>query len=153
GEHSEVIPAEDYPLEGPRNERLRVVAQLQQKARALETELGQRKEAETALAERTRTLHALVEASPVPIVVTNPDTTVRLWHPAAERIFGWSEREVLGRPLPIVPPERLAESAALHDAVMPGQSVSGVAISRRRRDGAAIDLLVSAAPLTDREGI
>jgi len=153
GEHSEVIPAEDFPLEGPRNERLRVVAQLQQKARALETELGQRKEAETALAERTRTLQALVEASPVPIVVTNPDTTVRLWNPAAERIFGWSEREVLGRPLPIVPPERLAESAVLHDAVVRGESISGVAIRRRRRDGAAIDLLVSAAPLTDRAGI
>ena len=57
GEHSEVVPAESYPALASPDERLRVVTHLQQKAQALETEMGQRKEAEAA---RQKTLRELM---------------------------------------------------------------------------------------------
>jgi len=57
GEHSEVAPAESYPALASPDERLRVVTHLQQKAQALETEMGQRKEAEAA---RQKTLRELM---------------------------------------------------------------------------------------------
>ena len=57
GEHSEVVPAESYPALASPDERLRVVTHLPQKAQALETEMGQRKEAEAA---RQKTLRELM---------------------------------------------------------------------------------------------
>lgn len=58
---------------------------------------------EEALSESNQTLQAVVHASPLAIIVIDPDGTVRMWNPAAQRTFGWSEEEVLGFPLPIIP--------------------------------------------------
>ena len=50
---------------------------------------------------------ALVEASPDAIIHTDRAGTIRVWNGAAERIFGYSAAEVLGRNLDIIVPERL----------------------------------------------
>jgi PAS domain S-box-containing protein len=151
--HSDVLPAESFTTIDSTAKRLRVVAQLQQKARALETEIAQKKEVEEALRESNQALHALIEASPLPIVVTDAHSLVRLWNPAAERVFGWSAGETLGRPIPIVPPEKLTESLCVREAVARGESFLGVETQRTRRDGTPIDVLVSAAPLADSQGM
>jgi len=44
-----------------------------------------------------RYYEALVEASPVAIVLMAPDGTVTSWNPAAERLFGYSAEEAIGR--------------------------------------------------------
>jgi PAS domain S-box-containing protein len=152
GEHTQVVPAESYSaLEGA-DERLRVIAALQQKARVLESETSQRRQVEAELRERDGMLRALVAGSPLPIVVIDPDATVRLWNPAAERVFGWPELEVTGRPVPIVPADRLEECACVRNVVMKGESVFGVETRRLRRDGIAIAVRISAAPLPDAAG-
>jgi PAS domain-containing protein len=46
--------------------------------------------------------------SAVPSIIIAPDSMVLFWNAAAERLFGWSSAEVLGRPLPLVPPDRAA---------------------------------------------
>ena len=46
-------------------------------------------------------LRALVQASPLAIITLDPPGNVQLWNPAAERLFGWREEEVLGRPYPL----------------------------------------------------
>ena len=48
--------------------------------------------------EQAQTLGALIQASPLGIIAHDGDAKVQMWNPAAERIFGWSEQEVLGRP-------------------------------------------------------
>ena len=53
--------------------------------------------------EQEERLHALIDGSPVAIVEFDLDAHVRLWNPAAERIFGWSPAEILGQRLPMVP--------------------------------------------------
>lgn len=73
--------------------------------------------------ERNQILRAVVEASPVSIIVIDPGGIVRLWNPAAERLFGWNAAEVTGRPLPIVPTEKLTESRSVRDAIARGESV------------------------------
>jgi PAS domain S-box-containing protein len=150
--HDRVGPAEEYASLGTDGDRLRFVAQLQQKARALENEVERRRGVEETLGERNRTLRALVEASPVPIVVLDVEGTVLFWNPAAERVFGWSEDEVRGRPIPIVPPEKTAECAWMRKAVACGQTFFAAETHRLRRDGSLADVVVSAAPLTDRAG-
>ena len=54
-------------------------------------------------------LQALIDSSPLALVEFGLDTRIRLWNPAAERIFGWTPEEMLGRGgLPLAPPCRKA---------------------------------------------
>ena len=57
------------------------------------------------LAETLQRLHAIVESSPVAIIALDGDGMVRMWNTSAERIFGWSESEVVGRQNPTIPPD------------------------------------------------
>ncbi|MBI5837820.1 MAG: PAS domain S-box protein [Candidatus Eisenbacteria bacterium] len=68
-------------------------------ARQLESE-----SAREELRARTATLEILVKAAPVSLQAVDLEGRVRLWNPASERIFGWKAEEVLGRPLPTLPP-------------------------------------------------
>ncbi len=115
-------------------------------------DISDRKRAEERLRQSTEILRALVEASPVAIVALAPDGTVRQWNPAAERIFGWSEQEVLGKPFPIIPPGRERDFRDLMDRILQGETLSEVERQRRRKDGTPIDINISAAPLRDAEG-
>jgi len=65
------------------------------------------KKSDDLLHETGQHLEALVEASPLAIMVVNDKAQVQLWNPAAERLFGWLSEEVIGRQLPIIPAERL----------------------------------------------
>jgi PAS domain S-box-containing protein len=152
GEHSHVVPAESYSALDDVDERLRAIAALQQKARVLESETSARRHVEQVLRERDVMLRALVAASPLPIVVIDADGTVRLWTPAAQRVFGWAELEVTGQQLPMVPSDRLEECARIRDTVMTGETVFGVETQRLRRDGTTIAVRISAAPLPDASG-
>ncbi|HSL64441.1 MAG TPA: PAS domain S-box protein, partial [Gaiellaceae bacterium] len=59
-------------------------------------------------------LQALIDSSPLALVEFGLDTRIRLWNPAAERIFGWSREEMLGRGgFPMAPPAKRAESEDL----------------------------------------
>jgi PAS domain S-box-containing protein len=95
---------------------------------------------------------AIFQAAPLPIVVVAADATVTLWNPAAERLFGWTAGTVCGRPIPIVPPEKEEECARVRDAVLRGESFSGIETVRLARDGRRLDVVVSAAPLRSAEG-
>src|SRR3990170_3471200 len=112
----------------------------------------QRKQAEEKLRETSETLQALVQASPVGIAILDPDGRVEMWNPAAERIFGWSADEVLGRPLPSVPDGKEEEHRALREKVLEGGASSDVEVQRRTKDGALLDISLSTAPLRDLDG-
>jgi PAS domain S-box-containing protein len=95
----------------------------------------------------------VIDSSPVALVEFGLDTHIRLWNPAAERIFGWSQEEMLGRPgLPMAPPTRRAESEELFARVRAGESVSGHETVRLRKDGTLVDVSIAAAPVRDRSG-
>ena len=56
-------------------------------------------------------LQAVMDTSPLAVIALDHAAFVRLWSRGAERMFGWSEKEVLGKPLPTVPPELEIDSA------------------------------------------
>ncbi|BAU10319.1 multi-sensor hybrid histidine kinase [Leptolyngbya sp. NIES-3755] len=99
-----------------------------------------------------QTLSTLISASPLPIVVIEPDSRVKLWNPAAEKVFGWTEAEILGEFIPIVPPDKLDECQQLRAAVVQGQTFFGIETYRSKRNGVQISVSVSAAPLYDDQG-
>ena len=54
-------------------------------------------------------LQAIIRSSPLPIIVITPAGLITSWNPAAANTFGWTEQEVVGGPLPFIPPDKAAE--------------------------------------------
>jgi len=97
-------------------------------------------------------LKAVVDGAPVAIYAVDNSGAVTMWNPAAERLFGWTEAQVIGRPLPTVPPDKAAEFLALSERTRQGEALTGVEARRQRKDGSAVELLVSTAPLRSADG-
>ncbi len=110
------------------------------------------KRAEEAVREANSTLRAVVEASPLGVVATDARGHVLRWSPSAERIFGWSEQEVLGRPLPLIPPGREEEFRARLELTLSGRSETGYETERLGRNGELVSVSLSTAPLRDASG-
>jgi PAS domain S-box-containing protein len=97
--------------------------------------------------EREDRLQAVIASSPIAILEVGLDDRVRLWNPAAERIFGWSADEVLGEVVPFVPPEARPEFEELVASVRSGVTYTGFEGVRRRKDGTSVPVEISAAPI------
>ncbi len=97
------------------------------------------------------TARAVVESAADAIVAFGTDRTVVLWNPAAERMFGWSAKEVLGTDPPIIPEELEAEHNAVLERIRTGGQIS-FATRRARKDGALLDLRIDISALRDRSG-
>jgi PAS domain S-box-containing protein len=119
---------------------------------ALMHDISQRKQTEEALREAKQSMETLIAASPLAIIALDLDLSVRLWNPAAERIFGWSEEEVLGRPYPLVPEARQKEFEGFLAQALAGQALSGREAVRQKKDGSPIDVSIWTSPLYDAEG-
>ncbi|HKN67209.1 MAG TPA: PAS domain S-box protein [Gemmatimonadaceae bacterium] len=108
-----------------------------------------RRRAEAWLVEQRALLTALVNAAPVAIVAVDAEERVTIWNPAAERLFGWSAAEVLGKQLPLGEPFDSDEYRPIRDRLRSGQSVTGLETRRARKDGSSVDVLLSCAPFRD----
>jgi PAS domain S-box-containing protein len=112
---------------------------------------AQRLSEELMRATRDR-LEAIVEASPLPIVVVGVEGEVLLWNRAAEQVFGWTAEEASGRRLLCVPEDRQAEYDTFRTEVLQGQPFMNRETVRVRKDGARIDVAISTAAVHDAEG-
>jgi PAS domain S-box-containing protein len=98
-------------------------------------------------------LQALIDSSPLALVEFDLETRVRLWNPAAERIFGWTREEIVGLGgLPLAPESRRSESEALFTRVRDGESINDFETVRQRKDGSLVDVSIAAAPIRDGSG-
>lgn len=115
-------------------------------------DITERKRGEEALQEAHQTLQAYIQAAPLAIYVMNPEGKIQIWNPAAERLFGWKEEEVLGFSLPTIPINKIEEAKGLFRKVLGGESLHGLELQRRKKDGSPIDVSVFSAPLYDTHG-
>jgi len=113
---------------------------------AIARDITARKIAEEALRKANETS---IYASPVPIIAADNNSHVTIWNPAAEKLFGWTEKEVLGKPLAIVPEAEADAAAALHQWLVSGESVTGAEVHRQKKDGSPVAVSLSATPLWD----
>lgn len=107
----------------------------------------QRQDAEAEVRAQAGTLRSLFHSSPLAIITTDPTGQVTMWNPAAEALFGWREDEVLGRRNPILPPGREAEFLEHTEVVLGGDTFVQRRLTRCRKDGKAIPVTLSAAPI------
>jgi PAS domain S-box-containing protein len=97
-------------------------------------------------------LRSIIDASPLAITLLDGEGRVMDWSRMAESVFGWSAGEVLGRVPPFVSQEKMGEFRIFHGQAMEGRSLSGIRITRNKKDGSAVDLSMSIAPVRDSSG-
>ncbi|WP_332983414.1 PAS domain S-box protein [Microcoleus sp. A003_D6] len=115
-------------------------------------DITDRKQAEAARSQINQTLEALIQACPLAITVFGADGTVKMWNPAAERIFGWSESEAVGQFAPSVPADKREEFTAKLKGIRAGNAIAGMETQRQRKDGSSIDISLWATPVRDGKG-
>ena len=112
-------------------------------------DIAERKHAAQAQAR----LAAIVENSNDAIIGRALDGTILSWNAAAERLFGYSAAEAVGRPISIILPTGNHDDAARHSKLLlSGGHVPPTEIVRLAKDGRAIDVLRSISPITNERG-
>ncbi|WP_437971581.1 PAS domain S-box protein [Sorangium sp. So ce260] len=98
-------------------------------------------------------LAAIVESAEQAILGATVDGAVTSWNAAAERMFGYGEKEVIGRPVHlIVAPERADEMRAVLDRVLGGERLDPLETVGVARGGGRVDVSISVAPIHDAGG-
>lgn len=99
-----------------------------------------------------QTLRALVSASPLAIITSDRDGTVKSWNPAAVRIFGRLEEESLSVPLSRLAGVDTGEPPDWFLSTIRGENGDGLERRFRRQDGTAFDAGVWTATTLDQDG-
>jgi len=103
--------------------------------------------------EADRHLAQIVQSSEDAILSKTLDGIVTSWNAAAERIFGYSAEEAIGKPVSIlIPPDRAAEEAHILTQLRAGKSIEHYETVRRRKDGTEILVSLSVSPIRDKTG-
>jgi PAS domain S-box-containing protein len=95
----------------------------------------------------------VVDSSPHAIIATDVDGNVRLWNPAAERLYGWSADEIVGRGVvDVLVPDPLAGEARTIMAVIESDGIWTGTFAVRRKDGTTVRAVVSNRRVVDGDG-
>src|SRR5690242_10953399 len=110
----------------------------------------------TVAGELTRTLQllaSLVESSDDAIFSENLEGTITSWNRAAERIFGYSAEEAVGRPVSILyPAGKGEEMPGILRRIRAGERVDRYETVRCHKDGHTIAVLLTVSPIRDEAG-
>jgi len=120
------------------------------------TDVSRRKRLE---AERARSLGAvqrlaaIVESSDDPIIAKDLDGVVTSWNPAAERLFGYTAGEMIGRSIrTIVPSDRQVEEDRVLERIRRGERVEHFETIRLGKDGRLIEVSLTVSPIKAVDG-
>jgi PAS domain S-box-containing protein len=116
---------------------------------AIRADITERKRAE----EVREQLAAIVESSDDAIVSKTLDGTISAWNRGAEKVFGYSAAEIVGKSmLVLLPPERIDEESSILARIRSGERVDHFETVRVRKDGTNIDVSVTISPIRDGNG-
>jgi diguanylate cyclase (GGDEF)-like protein/PAS domain S-box-containing protein len=103
--------------------------------------------------EEARAEAAVIESSADSIIRASLDNTILSWNKAAERAYGYTAEEAIGRPVSlIVPADCREERHSLTERVLQGGSVQNHETVRVRKDGTRLDVALTISPVQDRNG-
>jgi PAS domain S-box-containing protein len=102
---------------------------------------------------RSRFLWSIVENSDDAIITKNLDGIISSWNKSAERLFGYSAEEAIGKPITmLIPPERYDEEPAILARIGRGEHVHHYETVRQRKDGSLIDISLTVSPVKNAQG-
>jgi PAS domain S-box-containing protein len=95
----------------------------------------------------------IVESSDDAIVSKDLEGVITSWNPAAERMFGYTAAEAVGRSIRIIiPAERQSEEDYVLSQIRAGLAVNHFETQRRRKDGTLIPISLTVSPILDDTG-
>ena len=102
----------------------------------------------------SRELAAIVESSDDAIVSKDLESRIRSWNRGAERMFGYTAEEAVGRSIRIIiPEERWSEEDDVLRQLRRGEKVDHFETVRRRKDGAELFVSLTISPIRSSSGI
>jgi len=103
--------------------------------------------------DRAAWVAAIVDSSDDAIVSKTLDGLITSWNRAAERIFGWTAAEAVGRSITIViPPDRLAEEEDILARIKQGEKIEHFETTRMRKDGTRFEISLTVSPIKNAKG-
>lgn len=123
-----------------------------QMAEALEAREKSHQSIEEALRTSNEKLGAIINASPLAIIVETMDRFVTEWSPSAQSLFGWANQEGLGKKMPIFPSETNTLIENLWNRVLVGKNIQNLETICCTKDGRLIPVNLSAALLRNSSG-
>src|SRR5256885_15549110 len=112
-------------------------------------DISSQKSAEMA----SRHLAAIVESSEDAIISKNLDGVIQTWNAAAERMFGYTAPEIVGRSvLTLIPRERHHEEDEILGRLRRGERIEHFETVRRAKDGTLLDISLTLSPVKDHTG-
>jgi PAS domain S-box-containing protein len=119
-------------------------------------DISERHEADKRVREseaRYRGIAAIVESSDDAILSKNLDGIIASWNSGAERLFGYTADEVIGKPVTmLIPLERHDEEPAILARIRAGERVDHYETIRQRKDGSFVDISLTISPVRDPDG-
>ncbi|HUS34276.1 MAG TPA: PAS domain S-box protein, partial [Verrucomicrobiae bacterium] len=112
-------------------------------------DITERRHAEEARAR----LAAVVESSDDAIITKQLDGTITSWNRAAERMYGYTSAEIVGKSVTVlIPADRLDEEPAIIERLKRGEKIDHYETIRQRKDGSRIEVSLTVSPLRDSSG-
>jgi PAS domain S-box-containing protein len=119
-------------------------------------DITERRNLERQLAERlaaARFLASIVKSSEDAIVSKSLEGIIQSWNSSAEKLFGYSANEVIGKHISlIIPPDRAAEEEQIISRIRAGERVHHFDTVRQRKDGKFIHISLTVSPVMDEAG-
>jgi PAS domain S-box-containing protein len=104
-------------------------------------------------ANTSRQFAAIVQWSDDAIISKNLDGIITAWNPGAERLFGYSAEEAVGKAINIlIPEDRQDEEPAILERLRRGERIDHFETVRRRKDGDIFDISLTISPLKNAAG-
>lgn len=101
-----------------------------------------------------RLLASIVASSDDAIISKTLDGTIQSWNAAAERLFGYTAAQAVGRHISLViPPERLSEEDLIISRLKAGERIEHFDTVRMRSDGRQVLVSLTISPIRDEEGM
>ena len=98
-------------------------------------------------------LASIVELSDDAIISKDLNGTITSWNHGAEKLFGYSAEEAIGKPVTmLIPSDRIDEEPGILQRIHRGERVNPYDTLRRRKDGSLINVSLTVSPVKDAEG-
>ncbi|MEX2574942.1 MAG: PAS domain S-box protein [Balneolaceae bacterium] len=98
-------------------------------------------------------LSAIIDSSDDAIISKNLEGIITSWNNSAERIFGYSVKEILGKPVTVlIPDDRLDEEMVILEELKRGNRVDHFETIRMRKDGVLLHISLTISPVYDSSG-
>lgn len=145
-----------------RQQRMREMAQvmndLQEERAALEREIMARENVQQALQRSEEVFHAIVESAPTAVVMIDPSGDIALVNAETERLFGYTRKELVGKPVEILVPRRFrSEHPEFRQQYLQRPATRRMGAGRdlygKRKDGTEVPVEIGLNPIEAEEGI